>query len=80
MRGWLERGGFLFVDDHNHDIDGAFHKSVTEEIARTVGPLVDVPNDARCTARSSRSPTVRPPRVTNSTAGATISCTSICVR
>ena len=43
---WLARGGFLFVDDHNHDIDGAFHKTVTEEIARTVGPLVDVPNDS----------------------------------
>jgi hypothetical protein len=46
LRAWLARGGFLFVDDHNHDIDGAFHKSVTEEIARTVGPLVDVPNDS----------------------------------
>jgi hypothetical protein len=46
LRAWLARGGFLFVDDHNHDIDGAFHKTVTEEIARTVGPLVDVPNDS----------------------------------
>jgi hypothetical protein len=46
LRAWLARGGFLFVDDHNHDIDGAFHKTVTEEIARTVGPLVELPNDS----------------------------------
>ncbi len=42
---FVRRGGFLFVDDHNHDIDGAFHKTATEEIARTVAPLVEVPND-----------------------------------
>ena len=42
---FVERGGFLFVDDHNHDIDGAFHKTATEEISRAVGPLVQVPND-----------------------------------
>ena len=39
------RGGFLFVDDHNHDIDGAFHRTASEEITRAVGPLVEVPND-----------------------------------
>jgi len=44
LREWIARGGFLFVDDHNHDIDGAFHKTVTEEIARTLGPLVELPN------------------------------------
>ena len=42
---FCERGGLLFVDDHNHDIDGAFHKTATEEIGRAVGPLVDLPND-----------------------------------
>ena len=42
---FVKRGGFLFIDDHNHDIDGAFHKTVTEEIARAAGPLVEVPND-----------------------------------
>ena len=42
---FVRRGGFLFVDDHNHDIDGAFHKTVTEEITRAVGPLVELPND-----------------------------------
>ncbi|HJR64994.1 MAG TPA: DUF4159 domain-containing protein [Gemmatimonadaceae bacterium] len=42
---FVRRGGFLFVDDHNHDIDGAFHKTATEEIARAVGPLVELPND-----------------------------------
>jgi hypothetical protein len=33
------------VDDHNHDIDGAFHKTATEEIGRTVAPLREIPND-----------------------------------
>jgi len=42
---YVERGGLLFVDDHNHDIDGAFHKTATDEIERTVGPLVELPRD-----------------------------------
>ena len=42
---FVERGGMLFIDDHNHDIDGAFHKTATEEVARAVGPLVELPND-----------------------------------
>ena len=42
---FVKRGGFLFVDDHNHDIDGAFHKTATEEIGRSVGALVELPND-----------------------------------
>ena len=45
LRTYLRRGGLLFVDDHNHDVDGLFHKSATEEIARTTGPLIDLPND-----------------------------------
>ena len=45
LRTYLDRGGLLFVDDHNHDIDGAFHKTATEEITRTAGPLVPLPND-----------------------------------
>ena len=36
---YLERGGMLFADDHNHDVDGAFHKTVTEELTRIAGPL-----------------------------------------
>ncbi|HEU4563024.1 MAG TPA: DUF4159 domain-containing protein [Gemmatimonadaceae bacterium] len=44
LRAFVERGGLLFVDDHNHDIDGAFHKTATEEIARAAGPLVELPN------------------------------------
>ena len=43
VRKFVDRGGFLFVDDHNHDIDGAFHKTVTEEIERATGKLVPVP-------------------------------------
>ena len=45
VRRFVDRGGLLFVDDHNHDIDGAFHKTASEEITRTAGPLRDVPND-----------------------------------
>lgn len=43
VRRFIDRGGFLFIDDHNHDIDGAFHKTVTEEITRAAGTLVSVP-------------------------------------
>ena len=43
IRKLVDRGGLLFVDDHNHDIDGAFHKTVTEEIERAAGNLVAVP-------------------------------------
>ena len=39
-----ERGGLLFVDDHNHDIDGTFHRTATEELARTYGSLKPLPN------------------------------------
>lgn len=40
---FIERGGILFVDDHNHDIDGAFHKTATEELSRAAGALVKLP-------------------------------------
>ncbi len=42
---FVARGGFLFVDDHNHDIDGEYHKTMTGELARLFGALRDVPND-----------------------------------
>jgi hypothetical protein len=45
LREYCARGGLLFVDDHNHDVDGQFHKTAWEEIAATVGPLADLPND-----------------------------------
>jgi hypothetical protein len=44
LRDFLKRGGMLFADDHNHDVDGAFHKTMTEEVARAAGPLVRLPN------------------------------------
>lgn len=44
LRTYLTRGGMLFVDDHNHDVDGVFHKTAREEIARVAGPLVTLPN------------------------------------
>ncbi len=43
LRKYLQRGGLLFVDDHNHDVDGAFHKTVREEITRIAGPLMPLP-------------------------------------
>jgi hypothetical protein len=45
VREFIDRGGFLFVDDHNHDIDGVFHKTATEELRRTCGVLADLPNE-----------------------------------
>jgi hypothetical protein len=45
LRTLVSRGGLLFVDDHNHDIDGAFHRTASEEIARTIGPLAELPNN-----------------------------------
>ena len=46
LRTWLGRGGMLFVDDHNHDIDGQFHKTATDELARVTGqPLRELRNN-----------------------------------
>jgi hypothetical protein len=47
LRAYVERGGFLFVDDHNHDVDGAFHRTATAEIARIfgAGALKRIPSD-----------------------------------
>lgn len=44
---YVRRGGLLFIDDHNHDVDGAFHRTVTAELARIFGPraLRPVPED-----------------------------------
>lgn len=40
---YLERGGLLFVDDHNHDVDGMFHRTATEELERIAGRLTRIP-------------------------------------
>jgi hypothetical protein len=34
---YVERGGFMVIDDHNHDIDGVFHKTAWEELTRAFG-------------------------------------------
>jgi hypothetical protein len=44
LRRFAERSGLLFVDDHNHDIDGVFHKTATEELSRVYGPVREIPN------------------------------------
>jgi len=45
VKRYVERGGFMVVDDHNHDIDGIFSKTALEEITRTFGKPIDLPND-----------------------------------
>lgn len=47
LREYVERGGFVFIDDHNHDIDAAFHRTTVAELARIFGEnaLVELPND-----------------------------------
>jgi Domain of unknown function (DUF4159) len=46
LKTYIINGGFLFVDDCNHDIDGLFAKSFELEIARIFGKkaLVKIPN------------------------------------
>jgi hypothetical protein len=39
----VDRGGMIFIDDHNHDVGGIFHKTAVEEITRSFGPLVELP-------------------------------------
>ena len=43
LQRYAERGGLLFVDDHNHDIDGVFHKTATEELTTTFGAPKPLP-------------------------------------
>ena len=45
LRSLVDRGGMLFVDDHNHDVDGAFHRTATEELGRLFGPLAELANN-----------------------------------
>ena len=44
---YVRNGGFVFVDDCNHDIDGLFAKSFEAEMAKTFGPesLQKIAND-----------------------------------
>ena len=44
---YVKGGGFVFVDDCNHDIDGLFAKSFEAEMARMFGPraLKKIPNN-----------------------------------
>ena len=44
---YVRNGGFVFVDDCNHDIDGLFAKSFEAEMAKIFGPdgLKKIPNN-----------------------------------
>ncbi|SDL54602.1 protein of unknown function [Catalinimonas alkaloidigena] len=46
LKQYVDRGGFVFVDDCNHDIDGLFAKSFEAEMAEIFGPnaLKKIPN------------------------------------
>jgi hypothetical protein len=43
VKRFVERGGLLVIDDHNHDITGVFHKTAHEEIERLFGPMTRLP-------------------------------------
>lgn len=47
FQNYLENGGFLFVDDCNHDIDGLFARSFEAQVAAIFGAqaLKKIPND-----------------------------------
>lgn len=44
---YVKRGGFVFADDCNHDIDGLFAKSFEQQMAEIFGPeaLQKIPHD-----------------------------------
>ncbi|HKU62405.1 MAG TPA: DUF4159 domain-containing protein [Gemmatimonadales bacterium] len=43
VKRYVERGGFLVIDDHNHDINGVFHRTAHEEIERAFGKMTRLP-------------------------------------
>jgi hypothetical protein len=45
VKQYVERGGLLMIDDHNHDITGQFHKTANEEIERIFGKMTRLPKD-----------------------------------
>jgi hypothetical protein len=47
FKAYVQRGGFVFVDDCNHDIDGLFAKSFERQMEELFGPnaLKKLPND-----------------------------------
>jgi hypothetical protein len=45
VKRYVERGGLLMIDDHNHDTTGQFHKTATEEIERMFGKMTRLPKD-----------------------------------
>lgn len=45
VKQYVERGGFFVIDDHNHDIDGIFHKTAKAEVEQLFGPLKIIPKD-----------------------------------
>jgi len=47
FKAYVERGGFIFVDDCNHDIDGLFAKSFERQMDDIFGPkaLRKIPNN-----------------------------------
>ncbi len=46
LRSLVRNGGMAFIDDHNHDIDGVFHKTAMEELTTSFGKVIDLPNNS----------------------------------
>ena len=45
LKRYVERGGFIVIDDHNHDITGDFHRTAHEEIEALFGKMTRLKND-----------------------------------
>jgi hypothetical protein len=47
LKSYVQNGGFVFVDDCNHDIDGLFAKSFEAQMAALFGPtaMKKIPNN-----------------------------------
>jgi len=45
LKRYVERGGFIVIDDHNHDITGDFHRTAHEEIEGIFGKMTRLKND-----------------------------------
>jgi hypothetical protein len=74
---YLRSGGFVFVDDCNHDIDGLFATSFERQMAQIFGAkhCRNCPTTTRCTTASSPSPMAHRPPASSSMAGAMTWCT-----
>jgi len=62
LRAFIDRGGFLFVDDHNHDIDGVFTRRRRKSCVVRAARWRTCRTTTSCIRRCFGFPTVRRPR------------------